>query len=321
VPEVPAGLILGHEGVGVVHEVGNGCTGVKKGDRVVVSCISSCGRCTQCKMAMYSHCSGGGGWLLGHTIDGTQAQYVRIPHADNSLHKVPSGVSEEGLVMLSDILPTALECGVLNGRVKPGDTIAVVGCGPIGLAAILTAQFYSPSQIIAIDIDENRLAKAKALGATHAILNTSGDAAQKVMDLTKGRGVDVSVECLGMPATFDVCQKVVAAGGHVANIGVHGGPVVLELQRLWSHNITLTTALVDTHSTPMLLKMVEAGQLQPECLVSHRFSLQDIMHAYDMFGRAATEKVLKVIIRCDGGETDYKRTEASKIQLQVKAKL
>lgn len=306
VPEVPLGLILGHEGVGVVEEVGSACTQMKKGDRVIVSCISSCGRCPACKKAMYSHCSGGGGWLLGHTIDGTQAGFVRVPCADTSLHLVPAGVSEEGLVMLSDILPTALEVGVLNGKVAPGDSVCVVGCGPIGLAAMLTAQLYTPAMLIAVDIDANRLAKAKELGATHLVNNAKGDAVAQVMALTEGRGVEVAVECLGMEATFDVCQKVVAPGGHLANIGVHGKPVSLEIQRLWSHNITLTTGLVDTSSTPQLLKLVQAGKLAPETLVSHRFKLHDIMHAYDVFGKAASEKALKVIIQCDGDNDAHK---------------
>ena len=218
------GRILGHEGVGVVEEVGTGVSNFKKGDRVLISCITSCGKCDACKKGMYSHCADGG-WILGHLIDGTQAEYVRIPYADNSLHRVPKGADEDALVMLSDILPTGFEVGVLNGTVKPGDTVAIVGGGPIGLAALLTAQFYSPAELIMVDLDDNRLEVAKKLGATQCVNSGDGKAVEKVMALTGGKGVDVAIEAVGIPATFDVCQDIVAAGGHVANVGVHGKSV------------------------------------------------------------------------------------------------
>ena len=296
VPAVTDGRILGHEGVGVVEEVGAGVSNFKKGDRVLISCITSCGKCDACKKGMYSHCADGG-WILGHLIDGTQAEYVRIPHADNSLHHVPKGVDEDALVLLSDILPTGLEVGVLNGKVKPGDTVAIVGGGPIGLAALLTAQFYSPAELILIDLDENRLEVAKKLGATRCVNSGDGKAVESVMALTDGRGVDVAIEAVGIPATFDVCQDIVAAGGHIANVGVHGKPVSLKLEKLWIRNVTITTGLVDTNTTPMLLKTVVAGRLQPRQLITHSFKLDDLMKAYDTFANAAKEKALKVIIR------------------------
>jgi alcohol dehydrogenase len=296
VPAVTDGRILGHEGVGVVEEVGTGVSNFKKGDRVLISCITSCGKCDACKKGMYSHCAKGG-WILGHLIDGTQAEYVRTPHADNSLYLVPKGADEDALVMLSDILPTGFECGVLNGAVKPGDTVAIVGAGPVGLAALLTAQFYSPSELIVIDLDENRLEVSKRFGATKTVNSGDGNAVEKVMALTGGKGVDVAIEAVGIPATFDTCQDIVTAGGHVANVGVHGKSVSLKLEKLWAHNVTITTRLVDTVTTPMLLKTVVSGRLQPRQLITHEFKLGEVMKAYDTFGNAAREKALKVIIR------------------------
>ncbi len=245
---------------------------------------------------MYSHCENGGGWTLGNLIDGTQAEYVRIPFADNSLYRIPVGADEEALVMLSDILPTGFECGVLNGQIKPGDTVAIIGSGPIGLATLLTAQFYSPAEIIMIDIDDNRLEVSKKLGATQVINNSDGKAVEKIMAQTGNRGVDVAIEAVGVPMSFDICQMIVAAGGHIANVGVHGKPVQLNLDKLWSQNITLTTRLVDTVTTPLLLKTVTSGRIDPRKLITHHFKLDDIMSAYDAFSNAAQEQALKMII-------------------------
>ena len=245
---------------------------------------------------MYSHCRNGG-WILGNTIDGTQAEYVRIPHADTSLYQIPADADEDALVMLSDILPTGFECGVLNGQVKPGDTVAIVGAGPIGLAVLLTAQFYSPAAIFMIDLDDKRLKVAKELGATTVVNSGDGKAAERVMELTGGAGVDVAVEAVGIPATFGICQAIIAPGGRIANVGVHGKPVELHLEKLWDRNITMTTRLVDTAATPMLLKVVQSGKLQPGKLVTHRFALGDAMKAYDTFGNAAAEGALKVVLK------------------------
>jgi alcohol dehydrogenase len=296
VPTVTAGRILGHEGVGIIEEVGASVSNFKLGAHVLISCITSCGKCTNCKKGMYSHCQNSGGWILGNVIDGTQAEYVRIPYADNSLYPIPAGADEEALVMLSDILPTGFECGVLNGRVKPGDTVAIVGAGPIGLASLLTAQFYAPAEIIVIDGDKNRLEVSTRFGATKVVSSTDGKAVEEVMALTGNRGVDVAIEAVGLPGSFDTCQRIVAAGGHIANIGVHGKPVQLNLDKLWSHNITLTTGLVDTVTTPMLLKTVVSRKLQPEQLITHHFTLNDVMKAYDTFADAMNQRALKVII-------------------------
>ncbi len=296
VPEVTDGRILGHEGVGTIEEVGQAVTGFKKGDRVLISCITSCGKCEYCKKGMYSHCEDGG-WILGHLIDGTQAEYVRIPYADNSLYHIPDNAGdEEALVMLSDILPTGFECGVLNGQVKPGDTVAIVGAGPIGLAALLTAQFYTPAEIIMIDMDDNRLEVSKKFGATHIVNNNSEDAVKRVFELTGNKGADVVIEAVGVPATFELCESLVAPGGHIANIGVHGKSASLHLEKLWSHNITITTRLVDTVTTPMLLKTVCAHKLDPGKLITHRFPIANVLQAYDAFQHAAVEKTLKVIL-------------------------
>ncbi|MFD1103602.1 MULTISPECIES: zinc-dependent alcohol dehydrogenase family protein [Sphingobium] len=295
VPTCQPGRILGHEGVGIVEAVGEGVTRFKPGDRVLISCITSCSRCDYCRRGMYSHCLDGG-WVLGNAIDGTQAEFVRIPHADNSLHPIPAAADEEALVMLSDIFPTGFECGVLNGKVAPGSSVAIVGAGPIGLATLLTAQFYSPAQIIMIDLDESRLAVARAFGATGTINGAAEAAVTRVMELTDGRGADTVVEAVGIPATFELCTRLVAPGGVVANVGVHGAKADLHLEELWSRNITITTRLVDTVSTPMLLKTVAAQRLRPEQMITHRFALAQILDAYDTFAEAAQTQALKVII-------------------------
>jgi alcohol dehydrogenase len=295
VPTCEPGRTLGHEGVGVVEAVGSAVSNFKPGDHVLMSCITSCGRCDYCRRGIYSHCVSGG-WLLGNVIDGTQAEYVRIPHADTSLYQVPAGTDEEALVMLSDILPTGFECGVLNGKIAPGSSVAIVGAGPIGLATLLTAQFYSPSQIIMIDIDANRLAVAERFGATRTIDSRSEDPVAAVKSLTDGRGVDTAIEAVGVPATFELCEDLVAPGGVIANIGVHGVKADLHLERLWSHNITITTRLVDTATTSMLLKTVVSGKVDAKKLVTHHFTLDGIMEAYDVFGRAAETQALKVLI-------------------------
>jgi alcohol dehydrogenase len=297
VPTVEKGRILGHEGVGIVVDTGDAVSTFKKGDRVIISCITSCGKCEYCKKQMYSHCEDGG-WILGHLIDGTQAEYVRIPHADNSLYHIPEGADEEALVMLSDILPTGFEIGVLYGAVKPGDTVAIVGAGPVGMAALLTAQFYSPSRLIMIDIDQSRLELAKKFGATEVIDSAQGGVAEQILASTKD-GVDVAIEAVGIPATFDICQAIVRPGGHVANVGVHGQAVNLQIQKLWIQNITLTTGLVNTNTTPMLLKTVQSGKLRAEGLITHRFSFDQVLDAYEVFGNAGQQKAMKVIISSD----------------------
>ncbi len=297
VATVTEGRILGHEGVGVVEEAGPGVSTFRKGDRVLISCITSCGKCPSCKKGMYSHCENGGGWILGNTIDGTQAEYVRIPFADTSLYLVPERADEDALVMLSDILPTGFECGVINGAVKPGDVVAVIGAGPVGLAALLTAQFYSPAESIMVDLDDNRLEVSRSFGATQTVNSKDGRAVERVMALTHRKGVDVAIEAVGIAATFDICQDVVTAGGHIANVGVHGKSMSLKLEKLWAHNVTITTRLVDTVTTPMLLRTVLADRVRPRKLITHEFKLDDMMKAYDTFQNAAKEKALKVIVR------------------------
>jgi alcohol dehydrogenase len=289
------GRILGHEGIGVVDSVGTGVTELQAGDKVIISCITSCGKCEYCRKGIYSHCVKGG-WILGNTIDGTQAEYVLIPQADTSLYKIPAGVNEDAVVLLSDILPTGFECGVVNGKVQPGSTVAIVGAGPIGLATLLTAQFYSPAEIIMIDIDENRLEVAKNLGATVLIKNKKGKTIDKVMEITQGRGVDTAIEAVGIPSTFNLCEDLIAVGGTIANVGVHGTKADLHLERLWSRNITITTRLVDTVTTPMLLKTLCSHKIDPQLLISHHFNFENILKAYETFEQAASTHALKVII-------------------------
>jgi alcohol dehydrogenase len=295
-PTVKPGRILGHEGIGIVDEVGDNVSSFRQGDKVLISCITSCGQCDFCRKQMYSHCRKGG-WILGNAIDGTQADYVRIPYADTSLYPLPPDIDEEAAVMLSDILPTGFECGVLNGKIKPGDIVAIVGSGPVGLAALITAQFYSPAEIFVIDLDENRLKAAQSFGATKLINSSAVDGVKAVLELTGGEGVDVAIEAVGIPATFDICQQILAPGGHLANIGVHGKPVLLHLEKLWDRNATLTTRLVDTITTPMLMKAVQSGKLHPGKLVTHHFAMQDILKAYEIFGDAAKHGTLKVCLK------------------------
>jgi alcohol dehydrogenase len=295
VPTCTPGRILGHEGVGIIDSVGAAVTTFKPGDHVLISCISSCSKCDFCRRGMYSHCTTGG-WILGNKIDGTQAEFVRTPHADTSLYPIPEGADEAALVMLSDILPTGFECGVLNGKIAPGSTVAIVGSGPIGLACLLTAQFYSPSKIIMVDLDDNRLAVAKKFGATHTINSGDSKAARAVLALTGNLGVDTAIEAVGIPATFELCEQIIAPGGVIANVGVHGVKADLHLENLWDRNITITTRLVDTASTPMLLRTVLANKVDPNLLITHRFKLTQILDAYETFGNAADTQALKVLI-------------------------
>jgi alcohol dehydrogenase len=296
VAAVTDGRILGHEAVGTVTAVGSAVTTVRPGDHVLVSCITACGRCRYCRTGSFGQCVGGGGWILGHRIDGTQAEYVRVPFADNSTYPVPAGVSDEEVLMLADILPTGYEVGVLNGTVRPGDTVAIVGAGPIGLAAATGARLLSPSHVVAIDIADGRLDLAKQFGADVTVNNRVDDPVARVLDLTGGLGADVAIEAVGVPETFELCARLVRPGGHVANVGVHGRPATLHLEDLWIRNLTITTGLVDTYSTPTLLRLVAARQLDSARFVTHRFELDHILDAYDVFSRAGETGALKVVL-------------------------
>ena len=299
VPEVKPGTILGHEAVGTVVEVGSAVSTIDVGDRVLVSCITSCGKCRFCKDGHPGLCTGGGGWIFGHLIDGLQAEFARVPFADTSVYKVPPDLSDEQVLFLADILPTAFEVGVLNGGVQPGDTLAVVGAGPIGLATIMTAQLFTPAKIVAIDQADARLALAREFGADVAINNADEDATAAVLDLTGGVGVDVAVEAVGVPETFELCTALIRPGGRVANVGVHGHPATLHLETLWIRDVTVTTGLVDAVTTPMLLHLIEGGRLDPTPFATHRFGLDEIEHAYDVFGNAAETHALKVVLSAE----------------------
>jgi alcohol dehydrogenase len=296
VPAVTDGRILGHEAVGTVEAVGAGVKNRKPGDKVLVSCITACGACRYCRDGMYGQCLGGGGWILGHKIDGTQAEYVRVPFADTSTYLAPPGVSDERLLMLADILPTGYEVGVLNGQVRPGHVVAVVGAGPIGLAAIMGARLYSPSHVVAIDLADSRLEAAKQFGADVVVNNGREDPFEVVRSLTDGLGADVTMEAVGVPATFELAAALARPGGHIANIGVHGSPVTLHLEELWIKNVTITTGLVDTYSTPTLLRLIEGGHLDSGRFVTHHFRLEQFEEAYDVFSRAADTGALKVVL-------------------------
>ena len=296
VPTVTDGRTLGHEAVGTVVETGSGVEDIQQDDKVLVSCISACGRCKYCRRGLQSQCLSGGGWILGHLVDGTQAEYVRTPFADTSLYKVPEGLSDEQVLFLADILPTGFEIGVLNGGVKPGDTVVVVGAGPVGLAAIITAKLYGPGRIVAVDLDNSRLERAQEFGADVTINNSSENAVERVQEMTDGLGADVVMEAVGVPATFELCTELVCPGERVANIGVHGEPATLHLETLWIKSITITTGLVDAYSTLTLLNLVSEGRLDPTGLTTHRFELNEIMEAYDVFADAANTNAIKVTL-------------------------
>ena len=296
VPEVRPGTVLGHEAVGTVVELGSAVTTLAKGDRVLVSCITACGRCRFCKEGHYGLCTGGGGWIFGHLIDGLQAEYARVPFAETSVYKVPTGLSDEQVLFLADILPTAYEVGVLNGRVEPGDTVVVVGAGPIGLATIMTAKLHTPGHIVAVDLDDSRLAKALDFGADVVVNSSEGDPVGRVLELTEGMGADVAIEAVGIPETFELCAELIRPGGRLANVGVHGHPATLHLEKLWIRDVLITTGLVDTFTTPKLLKLIASGRLDPTVFATHRFSLEETMEAYDVFGAATETSALKVVL-------------------------
>jgi alcohol dehydrogenase len=310
VPETSPGTILGHEAVGTVKEVGSGVSTVRPGDRVLLSCVSACGRCRFCKEGRYGQCLGGGGWIFGHLINGVQAEYARVPFADNSVYRIPEGLTDEQVLFLADILPTAYEVGVLNGRVSPGDVVAVVGAGPIGLAAILTARLYTPGRIIALDLADSRLQAAERFGADLTINNGRENAIGAIMELTDGLGVDSAFEAVGVPATFELAADLVRPGGRVANIGVHGKPVSLHLEKLWIRDVTITTGLVDTFSIAQLMRLIVNGRLDPTLLVTHRFALEDAMAAYDTFADPEGSGALKVVL-CGPGSSSRSLAAAS----------
>jgi alcohol dehydrogenase len=303
VPETTPGTVLGHEAVGTVQEIGAGVSTVAVDDRVLLSCVTACGRCRFCKEGRYGQCIGGGGWIFGHLIDGLQAEYARVPFADNSVYKIPDELTDEQVLFLADILPTAYEVGVLNGMVSPGDTVAIVGAGPIGLAAILTARLYTPGRIVAIDLADSRLASAERFGADTTINNGREDACARVMELTDGLGADVAFEAVGVPQTFELATELIRPCGRVANIGVHGKPAVLHLEKLWIRDVTVTTGLVDTYTIPRLMRLIASGRLDPTIFATHRFALEDTMAAYDTFADAASTNALKVVLQ--GSERDH----------------
>ncbi|HVA31109.1 MAG TPA: zinc-dependent alcohol dehydrogenase family protein [Gaiellaceae bacterium] len=317
VPAVKPGTILGHEAVGTVVETGAAVTTVAEGDRVLISCITSCGRCRFCKEGHYGLCTGGGGWIFGHLIDGLQAEYARVPFADNSVYKVPESLSDEDVLFLADILPTAYEVGVLNGGVRPGDTVAIVGAGPIGLAAIMTAKLYTPGRIIAIDLADSRLAKALEFGADVTINNGVENALERVLELTDGLGADVAIEAVGVPDTFELATAIIRPGGRVANVGVHGHSATLHLETLWIRDVTITTGLVDTTTTPQLMKLIEGRRLDPSLFATHRFTFDDTEQAYDVFADAAATHALKVVLSAQPVELEPAPRERGKVGAAV----
>ncbi len=310
VPEVEPGTILGHEAVGTIVETGAAVTTLEEGDRVLVSCITSCGRCRFCREGHYGLCVGGGGWILGHLINGVQAEYSRIPFAETSVHKLPPEIPTERALFLADILPTSYEVGVLNGGVQPGDTVAIVGAGPIGLAAVMTATLYTPGRIVVLDVADARLEHALAFGADLVVNNGEKDPVAEIMELTNGLGVDVAIEAVGIPETFELCAEIVRPGGHVANVGVHGAPAPLHLEKLWIKDVTITTGLVDTSTTPRLLELIANGRLDPTPFATHHFELAETEQASATFADAASTNALKVVLSAESAELPAREHDA-----------
>lgn len=309
VPETLPGTILGHEAVGTVMEVGAAVSTIAPGDRVLLSCVSACGRCRYCKEARYGQCLGGGGWIFGHTINGLQAELARVPFADNSTYKFPENLGDEQVLFLADILPTAFEVGVLNGTITPGDVVAIIGAGPVGLSAVLTAQLYTPGRIVSIDLADSRLERALVFGADITINNGREDPVALIMEMTDGLGVDVALEAVGVPQTFELAADLIRPGGRVANIGVHGHSATLHLEKLWTRDVTITTGLVDTFSIPQLMRLIVSGRLDPSRFATHRYPLDDTMGAYDTFADAANTGALKVVL--EGSERHSSETQSA----------
>ncbi|KAJ5328697.1 hypothetical protein N7452_009087 [Penicillium brevicompactum] len=298
VPTCTPGRILGHEGVGVIETLGADVTNFTVGQVVVISCITSCGACYYCDRKMPSQCETGG-WILGNKIDGTQAEYVRIPHASFSLHVLPKSIDQKVAVTLSDTVPTSYECGILNGSIQPGSTVAIIGTGPIGLMILQMAKkLYSPSMTAVIGRGHSRLNTATSMGADHAfsVLDGQEVAISSALSATKERGFDVVIEAVGTPESFELSQALVGPGGTIASLGVFGQSCELHLEKLWNRNICLRTRLIDAVSTPDLLKMVETGGIEPQFLISHKFTFDEIQKAYEAFEAPSKHGTLKVVL-------------------------
>jgi alcohol dehydrogenase len=296
VPSVHQGRIIGHEAVGIVEQIGSSVRTVGEGDRVLVSCISSCGMCASCREGHFGQCRGGGGWILGHTYDGTQAEFVRVPFADTSTYQLPAAIADEEALMLADVVPTGYEVGVLKSCVQPGEVVAVIGSGPVGLAAIMGARLFSPSHVVAIDPADRRLEAAKHFGADLTVNDSVANPLEVVRSLTGGLGADVVIEAVGQPETFELAVRLTRPGARLANVGVHGKPAALHLEDQWARDLTVTTGLVDTCSTPLLLRLLAGRQIDTRKFVTHRFGLDEFPDAYDVFSRAADTGALKVVL-------------------------
>ncbi|MFW0108999.1 zinc-dependent alcohol dehydrogenase family protein [Rothia sp. P7181] len=299
VPEVEEGRILGHEAIGTITEVGEAVTDLKVGDRIIIPAVTNCGKCSYCKANQPAHCQtvGGVGWIFGYMIDGTQAEYVRVPYAETSVHLVPEGLDDEDVLFLTDALPTGFEIGILNGNTKPGDTVAVIGAGPVGLGAIMTANLCGAGRVITVDMDENRMNKALELGATDKVNASDPDAIEKIKALSNdGLGVDVAIEAVGIPATFQTCMDIVRPFGSIANAGVHGKPVELPINKMWISNVSINMGLVSCNTVGNLLNMVKSGRLNARAMATHHFTFDEFEEAYELFGNAAKHDAVKVVI-------------------------
>jgi len=297
---VKPGLIIGHEPVGFIYEIGEGVTGYQVGDRVLVGAITPCGQCNFCLSGNWSQCGGPlGGWKFGNTINGAQAQYLRVPHAQANLAKIPDELTDEQVVLLADIASTGISA-VESADLQIGDSVAVFAQGPIGLCATAGAKLKGASLIIAVESDPVRAEMARRMGADIVLDFTHPDVIQQIKGMTGGRGVDVAIEALGTQATFENALRVLRPGGTLSSLGVYSGKLTLPLEPfaagLGDHRIVTTLCPGGKERMRRLIELVRHGRLDLTPLLTHRFPLERITEAYKLFGERR-EGVIKVAIR------------------------
>jgi alcohol dehydrogenase len=297
---VKPGLVIGHEPVGVIHEIGEGVTGYQVGDRVLVGAITPCGQCNFCLGGNWSQCGGAiGGWKFGNTIDGAQAEYLRVPYAQANLAKIPDELTDEQVVLLADIASTGISAAE-SADLQIGDTVAVFAQGPIGLCATAGAKLKGASLIIAVESDPVRIQMSRRMGADAVFDFNQHDVVEEIKHLTGGRGVDVAIEALGTQATFENALRVLRPGGTLSSLGVYSGKLSVPLEPfaagLGDHKIVTTLCPGGKERMRRLMELVRQGRLDLTPLLTHTFPLDRITEAYQLFGQRR-EGVIKIAIR------------------------